>query len=176
MNEYKFDLKDLSKAELFLSPNLDFILRKYKDNKLVESFCVYNGEIASYMPFILRFCYEEKVDLMENEFLKDLPKNNKCKINKPYIPNDEINKDYILTDFQRVLEKNEEPIVSKEGNLIICFHNLFNQSISFNKEDISNLIEGIIKVLDYDGIIKAQEKCIQIIQYYHECLDNKLFD
>jgi len=180
MDGYEFDLKDGSKAELFLSPNLDFLIRKDPRNKIDGDFRAGDCIIDRYMPRILRFCYEKNVDLMENKFLKNLPKDNEYKIDElPSPDNKNINKGYILDDFRRSLKEDKVAVRSKGENLILCCRSCspvpkWDITISFNKEDVSNLVEGIIKVLDYGGIRLVQKRSIQIIQYYHECLDNKL--
>jgi len=177
MNEYNWKLKDGSKSKLSFSANFDNLITKYRNNVVVESVFLMDCGIVQRMPCILRYCFEEKVNLKENKFLSEIHDNNDSLINKAYLDQ----------DFQRSLSGDDGPVRLKGGNLIIYsspnpYNTLFskiisnpsNSSISFNSEDVSELVEGIIKVLDYDGVRLAQIKSIQTVQYYHQCLDNGL--
>jgi len=154
------------------------LISKYKNNEVIESVFLMDCGIVGRMPSIMRYCFEEKVNLKENKFLSGIDYNN----------DNLIDKDYLNCDFKIPLRRDEGLVRSKDENLIIysspnpyntlskIISNPSSSSISFNKEDVSNLVERIIKVLDCYAARNAQIKCIQTVQYYHQCLDSGLLE
>ena len=162
MDRYRWALKDGSKAEVSFSPHLDNLIRKYRNNVVVESVFLMDCGIVSYMPCIMRYCFEEDVNLRKRPFLRDLGYTDFC----------EIDKVQVKQDFQRPLMDDGGLVRHLSGDLVICSSPLeLKGKISFNKEDVPEFVEGILRVLDNKGIILARRKCSQIVQYYSQCLD-----
>ncbi len=162
MNPYRWELSDGSEVQLSLSTNIDNILQKYKGGKVVEGVFLMDCGIVPAMPFILRYCFEQDVNLRERQFLRELPSPTTCKIDKPRIK----------SDFKRPLRSDFGPVRSIDGNLVICPSGRFsNGKILFPPEDVAHLVEGIIRNLDYGGAYTHPIRCIQTVKYYHECLD-----
>jgi len=166
MNQYRWALKDGSKAKISFSTNLDNLINKYRNNVVVESVFLMDCGIVYAMPYIMRYCFEEKVNLRKRAFLRDLPSHGPC----------EINKLYLRDDFQRPLRSDAGIVSSFNGDLIIYStpKKFFKSKISFNPKDVPELVEGILRVLDYEGVRLAQIICTQTVQYYYKCLDSRL--
>ncbi len=166
MNEYEFTLKDKSRVKLSFSTNLDNLIYKYRNGDLVEGVFLMDCAIVQCMPYIMRYCFEEKVNLRSRKFIRELPKNDF----------DEIDRNRLLGDFNVPLRP-ERMVHSEKGNLVICSSrgSSFNKGqISIGSTDVPHFVEGIVRVLDYDGVRLAQIRSIQTIGYYHKCLDEAL--
>jgi len=164
-NRYSWILKNGIKTELSFSANFDNLINQHKPGGTVDGIILYNCEITSVMPFIMRYCFEENVDLKKRKFLRDLPLMNKSEI-------DELR---LKSDFQRPLRKEGGTVRNIGGKLVIySLPRKYGSNISFDSREVPRFVEGIVKVLDYDGVRGAQNMCIQTVQYYHQCLDHGL--
>jgi hypothetical protein len=165
MKMYRWGLKDGSEAEISFSPHFDNLINKYRNNTIVEGIFLMDCGIVYVMPHIMRYCFEADVNLKERKFLRNLPHNPACETDK-------IDQKF---DFQTPLRSDAGTVRNVNNNLVIYSRpNIRDSSISFNPKDVSKLVEGIIKVLDCEHVPLAPIKCIQTIQYYHECLDEKI--
>ncbi len=161
-NKYKFKLKDNSKIEISFSANFDNIINKHKDGEFVEGVFLFDCSIVGSMSKIMRYCFEENVDLRKIRFLRNLPDT------KPYV----IDKNRALYDFKRRLRDDVGTIRKVNHDLVIhSFPTNLTGRISFCSEDVPKFVEGIIREFDYDGISGARRKVTQTVQYYHECLE-----
>ncbi|MBW3012093.1 hypothetical protein KY311_02830 [Candidatus Woesearchaeota archaeon] len=166
MNEYKWTLKDGSKVKLSFSVNLDNLITKFIDGKAVEGVFLMDCGIARAMPQIMRYCFEAEVNLRERQFIRNLAQASPSTRDRQDI-------DFY---FKMPLRKDAGTVRNVDGRLVIHSSPSDKGEISFNPEDVSQLVEGIIRVLDYDGVRRAQEKCSEVVHYYHQCLDNGFFD
>jgi hypothetical protein len=163
MDKYTWTLTNKDKAEISFSRNFDNLIRKYRNGKTIESVFLMDCGIVNYMPRIMRYCFEEDVNLRNRSFLSNLNNSDFC----------EINKDHVKQYLQIPLMSDMGLVRSLLGDLVIYSSpsNLMDGKISFKKDDVPRFVEGILKVLDNQGIILAFERCSQTIQYYYQCLD-----
>jgi hypothetical protein len=162
MDGYSWSLGKGMKAELCFSTNFDNLIHKSRNGKVLEGAFLIDCGIVHYMPYILRYCFEESVNLKQRPFLRDLP----------YTGVDTIDTLRLDYDFQRPLRKDAGTIRSVSGDLIInSFPVKMSGSVSFHANQVPRFVEGILRVLDCDGIRGAQIKSSQTIQYYYQCLD-----
>lgn len=162
MDKYTCILKDKCRLELSLTcPHQDFLIKKYKDKKEIESFLIFDCRIDSYLPFIMRYCYEQKIDL-ENlrEFLKSF---------KTLTCSGTFNISFSKVFFDIPLKSDENPIRLVNGNL--DFYGSGIHKISFHQEDIPKFLEGTINVLE--NIKPLQSDAISIIHEYFKWFDKK---
>ncbi|MFH0869745.1 MAG: hypothetical protein V1866_01665 [archaeon] len=166
MKKHRWALSDGSEAELSFSGHFDNFIRKYRGKELVEDVFMFNCGIVSVMPYILRFCFQKKVDLKGNAFLRELP----------HYDASEIDEYLIKSVLQMPLRNDRGTVRSVKGGLVIYSlpRQPANDGISFGQKDVSGLVEGVIKVLDCDGTPDARTTCIQTVHYYHRCLDEKI--
>ena len=116
------------------------------------------------MAFIMRYCFEEKINLREREFLKDLSSYDPLKMDESRIK----------SHMQRPLNSDSGLVRSVEGDLVIySFPEVWRpkDGVSFNSEDVPEFVEGMMRVLDCDSVFKAHKKCANIVNKYHEWLD-----
>jgi len=169
MYKYKYRLKDGREAEIFnTDPHLDSKILEYEEDGQVKGITLWNCGIVDAMPFILRYCFEQGIDLRKRKFLENFLERDYRTDGSFY----EID-DYFIAKTQISLEvplktRRGKGVRSIEGKLIINSEG----EVSFDPEDVPELIEGIVRGLNNDGIRLAQIKCIQAIQHYHHCLDN----
>lgn len=162
MNAYSWTSRGGIKTQLSFSTNFDNIITRFKGGRVIESAILMDCGVVYRMPGIMRYCFERNVNLMKNRFLRDLPKTDFSEINPLYVE----------SDFKRPLKDDRGLLRSISGNLVLYSSSYFgaSSSVSFNAKEVPRFVEGIIKVLDYDGVRLGQTKCIQIVQYYQQCL------
>ncbi|MBW2991047.1 hypothetical protein KY348_05085 [Candidatus Woesearchaeota archaeon] len=165
MDTYRWTLEDGIEAEIAFSGHFDNLIRKYRNKKVIEGIFLMDCGIVYAMPYIMRYCFEEGVNLKERKFLRDLP----------FEGFYEIDERRLKSDLQRPL-RNDAGTVRRVDNDLIIYSSppYMSGKISFDAKNVSELVEGIIKVLNCDGVARAHTKCIQTVQYYHQCLKEEL--
>lgn len=171
MDRYRWKLKDGCEAELSFSAHFDNIIDKYRNNRCIEHAFLMDGAIVNALPFILRYCFEEGIELRKRKFLRNLP----CKGGYTL---DQMALDYRKQDFQIPLRIEGCRVNSVDGKLVINSSGegpggKIQGKVSFDSRDVSGIVEGILRVLKKDGNI-AQAKCAEIVRYYYNCLDGGL--
>jgi hypothetical protein len=165
--DYKLKLKDGGLVKLSFSPNLDNHITKYKDNKPVEGVFLMDCGIWLLMPRIMRYCFEQDVDLRERKFLRNL----RVKDSRYPI---KLSEDALISDFRRPLGVSGSVATFNRRLMLRSVPAYCKGEISFDSRDVSGLIAGIIKRLDYNGVRGAQIRSIKIVQFYHKCLNEGL--
>jgi hypothetical protein len=126
-----------------------------------------DGAIVYRMPRIMRYCFEEQIDLRKNKLIRKLPATPNFYEEERYANE---------TRFYLNLPlKEDSPCIRKvEGNLVIDSTpaKLTNQnSVSFAYYDVPKLVEGFLKVYGGKNRDGAYLRILQAINIYHEDLD-----
>jgi len=167
MRDYRWTLADGSVAKLWFSPHLDNILTKHHGKAVVERASLIDCGIVAALPHILRYCFEEQVDLRERSYLR-----------RPAHPHACVIDEYRLQhDWKRPLRADVGVIRSVNKGLVIGStpEHTFHGTISFQQENVAELVEGIGRVLDSEATRLGHLRCMQTIQFYHRCLDDGFF-
>jgi len=165
MEKHYWNLKNGYKAIIHFSAHFDNIITKYKDGKLIEGVFLMDCGIVKCMPRIMRYCFEENINLRERPSLKKLNHRDFS----------EINEERILSDFKIPLRDDIGAVKSVLHKLVLTSSpSEVTGEISFNKSEVPELVEKIIESLDYEPTILTKIKCEQTVQYYHQCLDNEI--
>jgi len=160
MNKYEFISEDDAKITLSFSTNFDVFLSKYKEGVIAEHVFFFNCRVGSALPAILRYCFENDIDLKERIFLKELPSQDMSNFNEFEIK-------YALN------LPSKYPcfgVRSIDENLSISSVSGYNTKVSLKRGDIAELVEGFLRILKDSPVNGAYIECAQIIQYYHACL------
>jgi len=168
MDKYVWKLINGDKVEIGFSPHFDNLITKFRHGKGIEGVFLMDCGIVRDMPRIMRYCFEKSVNLRKNPFLRKLPYADLNKMER-------FDKDRIKQDFQLPLRV-DVGVVRYAGEDLVIYSSpdTFKGYISFDKEDVPEFVEGIIKSFGDEILAGAKEKCLQTVQYYHQCLDEGL--
>lgn len=166
---YDWVLKDGYKCKISFSHHFDTIINKYCGSKVIEGATLRDNGIVYAMSPIMRYCFEEKVNLKSKKFLvKALDEilEPSCDIDERFIGN-------LKFWFGLPLSTNTK-VGSIDGKLIIYTTGPYclGRKISFYPEDVPRLVEGIIKIFSWESCLGGRTKLVKTLQYYHECLKN----
>lgn len=165
---YEWVLKDGYKCGISFSPHLDTMINKYCGNKVIEGATLRDNGIVYAIPHIMRYCFEEKVNLKKRKFLRktlDEVLELHYEIDERFIGN--------LKFWFGLPLSADSKIGSIDGKLIIYTTGPYclGRKISFDSEDVPQLVEGIIKIFSRGSCLGGRTKLVKTLQYYHECLD-----
>jgi len=169
MKEYRHALKDKTELRISFSPNFDNILARYKKGVWSESAFFIDCGIVYVVPKLMRYCFEARVNLRANAFLRKLHD----------IGFEDIDKARAMSDFQIPLREDVGPVRNISGRLALYtspsnFTSYAKGGVTFDARDVPRVVEGIIRVLDCENVSLAHIKSVQTINFYHKCLDDGL--
>jgi hypothetical protein len=161
MDRYRWTLEDGKKAEILLSPHGDNVINKYENGIAIEGAFLMDCGVLGIMPHIMRYCFEQDVNLRGRDFLRELHCNTSG-----------IDELRLMADFRIPLRKDYGPVRSDNSRLFIySTPDRFGDFISFDPKDVPEFVEGNIRVLNPAIVGNAMERCAQVVCYYHQCLD-----
>ena len=168
-NRYSWTSKDGITTQISLSPNLDNLIHQSKNDESIRGAVLLDCGIVYAMPSIMRYCFENQVNLRKRKFIRNLP---------AYDP-EELDLQRTECYFKMPLRGDAGIVRSVLGRLELrSSPQKYRPSgrVCFQPGDVPRLVEGLIRVLDWDGIRGAQIKCIQTVQHYHHCLDKGILN
>lgn len=156
-NQYRWTSKEGIRTDITFNTNFDNIINRYKNDEFMEGAFLIDCVIWRQMPRIMRYCLEQDIDLRCREYLSSLP------MGEEYA--DETKK--FGMEMSIPLRSDCGITRSENGNLVICsFPEKMGGKVSFKKQDVPQFVEGIIRVLDCDGVRGAHFRCVDIVQNY----------
>ena len=164
MNEYKWMSKDGIETKISFSTNFDNLINRYKGKFHLGSIVLMDGAIVFYMPKVMRYCFEEQVDLRKNKFIRDLPPT-------PQFSSEEHYAREARFHFKMPLKKDSGTISKCSGELAIHSYpsKFLHSSVFFKAEEVPKLVEGFLRV--YDSEVLGYARISQAVNLYHEDLD-----
>lgn len=111
---------------------------------------------------ILRYCYDEGVDLRERDYLDGLRSPERFVL-------DSQNRGFMESCFRNPLGSDRGAVRCVGGKLVISSSpsNGVFDGVSFSREDIGEMLEGVIRVhLDCDGVRCVQYRCMDAVENY----------
>lgn len=172
MNEYHWTSKDGIETKISFSANFDNLINRHRGKEPLGSAFLMDGGIVFNMPKVMRYCFEERVELRKNKFIRDLP-------STPRFDSEEHYADEARFYFKIHLHKYEGTIMNSRGELVISSYPLKltdKSSVSFNPRDVPKLVEGFLRIYGQDdnGGNLGYARIAQAVNLYHEDLDKRL--
>jgi hypothetical protein len=166
MKSYRVRLNNGDFLRFSFSTNFDNIINRYRGKEVVEGAFLMDCGIVYIMPRILRYCFEQNVELA-SKFLRDLPSEEaesglttrwNYDFNTPL--REDIGTVRKISDKLAIFSAPEKYF--KTGRVLL------------DSIDVAPFIEGIVRALDCDGVRGGRSTCIQAIRHYQSRLENGL--